>query len=336
MQIFVNSNFDFMGKRKLALAISGIATLIAVGSLIAHGGPRYSVDFTGGTFVEARFDRPVDPSQLREARESIGLSASEIQKVGEDNDYIFRLKAEEVAAKSQQYLGSAIADPFGLIQHAMKQKMPDVGVTLRRQETVGPKVGGELRNRATQAVLVSLLLMLVYIAFRFPGVSFAVCAVIALFHDVILTLGVFSVMNKEVSLTVLAALLTIAGYSINDTIVVYDRIREELKARRKEPLIQVVNRAVNLTLSRTMLTGLTTIFALFALYFVGGSVIHDFAFAMLIGILWGTYSSVFVASALVVTWELARQKRETARPSAKGPRPAPIKAARTPGVPAER
>jgi preprotein translocase SecF subunit len=162
-----------------------------------------------------------------------------------------------------------------------------------------------------------------------------VCAVVALFHDVILTLGVFSVLDKEVSLTVLAALLTIAGYSINDTIVVYDRIREELKARRKEPLIQVVNRAVNLTLSRTMLTGLTTIFALLALYFVGGTVIHDFAFAMLIGILWGTYSSVFVASALVVTWELARQRRETARPT-KGPRPAPVKVARSPGVPAER
>jgi len=336
MQIFVNSNFNFMGKRNLALAISGIATLIAVGSLILHGGPRYSVDFTGGTFVEVRFDKPVEPQQLRDAMQSVGLSASEIQKVGEDNDYIFRLKAEEVAEKTQQYLGSQIADPFGLIQKAVKDKMPGVEVTLRRQETVGPKVGGELRARATQAVLVSLLLMLVYIAFRFPGVSFAVCAVIALFHDVILTLGVFSVMNKEVSLTVLAALLTIAGYSINDTIVVYDRIREELKARRREPLVDVVNRAVNLTLSRTMLTGLTTIFALFALYFVGGSVIHDFAFAMLIGIMWGTYSSVFVASALVVTWELMRQKREAARPAAKGQRPAAVKPARTPGVPAER
>ena len=335
MQIFVNPNFDFMGKRKLALAISGIAMLIAIGSLIAHGGPRYSVDFTGGTFVEVRFDKPIDPTQLRDAMQSIGLSASEIQKVGEENDYIFRLKAEEVAAKSQQYLGSPIANPFGLIQHAVKEQMPGTEVTLRRQETVGPKVGEELRSRATQAVLVALLLMLIYIGFRFPGVSFAVCAVIALFHDVLLTVGVFSVLNKEVSLTVLAALLTIAGYSINDTIVVYDRIREELKARRKEPLIQVVNRAVNLTLSRTMLTGLTTLFALIALFFVGGSVIHDFAFAMIIGILWGTYSSVFVASALVVTWELARQKRETARPAKGGSRPAPVKPART-GVPAER
>jgi preprotein translocase SecF subunit len=170
--------------------------------------------------------------------------------------------------------------------------------------------------------------MLIYIALRFPGLSFAVSAVIALFHDVILTLGVLSILDKEVSLTVLAALLTIAGYSINDTIVVYDRIREELKARRREPLEKVINRAVNLTLSRTLLTGLTTIFALIALFFIGGSVIHDFAFAMLVGVIWGTYSSVFVASSLVVAWETWRQKRETGRATVKGgQRPAAAKTA---------
>jgi preprotein translocase SecF subunit len=316
-----------MGKRNLALAVSGIATLIAIGSLIAHGGPRLSVDFTGGTFVEMRFDRPVEAAQLRAAMDGIGLAASEIQKVGDDNDYIFRFKAEDVAQKSQQYLESEIADPSGLIEYAVQKQLPEVKATMRRQETVGPKIGGELRNRATQAVVVALILMLVYIGFRFPGIAFAVCAVVALFHDVLLTLGVFSILNKEVSLTVLAALLTIAGYSINDTIVVYDRIREEMKARKREPLVQVVNRAVNLTLSRTMLTGLTTIFALFALFFVGGSVIHDFAFAMLIGVLWGTYSSVFVASALVVTWELVRQRRETSRASSKGQRAATVKTA---------
>jgi preprotein translocase SecF subunit len=326
MQIFVNPNFDFMGKRRLALALSGIATLIAIGSLIAHGGPRLSVDFTGGTFVEARFDRPMDEGQLRAAVQAIGLT-TEIQKVGTENDYIFRMQEQEVAEKSKQYLSSGIANPFGLIEHAIKKQMPDVQVTLRRQETVGPKIGGELRNRAGQAVLVALLLMLIYIALRFPGLSFAVSAVIALFHDVILTLGVFSILDKEVSLTVLAALLTIAGYSINDTIVVYDRIREELKARRREPFEKVVNRAVNLTLSRTLLTGLTTIFALFALLFLGGTVIHDFALVMLIGVIWGTYSSVFVASSLVVTWENWRQKRESGRATVKGQRPAAAKTA---------
>jgi len=328
MQILTNPNYDFMGKRKLALALSGIATLIAIGSLIAHGGPRLSVDFTGGTFVEARFDRPMDEGQLRAAMQGIGLAATEIQRVGNENDYIFRLKEEEVAEKSKEYLGSAIANPFGVVEYAVKKQMPEVQVTLRRQESVGPKIGGELRNRAAQAVLVALLLMLIYIALRFPGISFAVSAVIALFHDVILTLGVFSILDKEVSLTVLAALLTIAGYSINDTIVVYDRIREELKARRREPLEKVVNRAVNLTLSRTLLTGLTTIFALIALFFMGGSVIHDFAFAMLVGVIWGTYSSVFVASSLVVAWETWRQKRETGRATVKGgQRPAAAKTA---------
>jgi len=310
MQFLVNTNYDFMGKRNIALAVSAIATLIAIGSLIAHGGPKYSVDFTGGSFVEVRFDRPVDTADLRAAMTGIGLGGTEIQKVGTESDYIFRMPEAEVTAKTRELLQGEIANPYGLIEHAVKKQLPEVRSELRRQETVGPKIGSELRDRATKAVLVALVLMLVYIALRFPGLSFAVCAVIALFHDVILTIGVLSVLGKEVSLTVLAALLTIAGYSINDTIVVYDRIREELKAHRREPLDQVINRAVNLTLSRTMLTGLTTILSLIALLIFGGTVIHDFAFTLLIGVLWGTYSSVFVASALVVTWEKWRATRE--------------------------
>ena len=310
MQFLVNTNFNFMGRRNIAFAVSGLATLIAIGSLIAHGGPKYSVDFTGGSFVEVRFNRAVETAELRAAMADIGLGGAEIQKVGAENDYIFRMPEEEVTAKTREILQGEIANPYGLIEHAVKKRLPDVETTLRRQETVGPKIGSELRDKATKAVLVALVLMLIYIALRFPGLSFAVCAVIALFHDVILTLGVLSVLGKEVSLTVLAALLTIAGYSINDTIVVYDRIREELKAHRREPLEQVVNRAVNLTLSRTMLTGLTTILSLFALLLFGGTVIHDFAFTLLIGVLWGTYSSVFVASALVVAWEHWRAARE--------------------------
>jgi len=313
MQILVNTNFDFMGKRRWAYLVSGMATLISIGSLVLHGGPRLSIDFTGGSFVEVRFDQPVNIADLRSAMEEVRLPSAEIQKVGTENDYIVRMNEEEVAKLSREALGKEISDPFGVIQHAVGKRMPGVGVSLRRQETVGPKIGGELRNQSIKAVLVALVLLLIYIGFRFPGLSYAVCAVVALFHDVILTLGVFSLLDREVSLTVLAALLTIAGYSINDTIVVYDRIREELKAHRREPLEQVINRSVNLTLSRTMLTGLTTIMAVCALYFVGGTVIHDFALAMLIGILWGTYSSVFVASSLVVSWENWRQSREPGR-----------------------
>ncbi len=323
MQFLVNTNFNFMGRRNLALAISAIATLIAIGSLIAHGGPRYSVDFTGGSFVEVRFDKPVETADLRAAMADIGLGGAEIQKVGAENDYIFRLPEAEVTAKTRELLQGEIANPYGLIDYAIKKRLPDVGSELRRQETVGPKIGSELRDKATKAVLVALALMLIYIALRFPGLSFAVCAVIALFHDVILTLGVLSILDKEVSLTVLAALLTIAGYSINDTIVVYDRIREELKAHRREPLDQVINRAVNLTLSRTMLTGLTTTLSLIALLIFGGTVIHDFAFTLLIGVVWGTYSSVFVASALVVTWEKWRSARDAGREGRRrGERPA--------------
>lgn len=321
MQFLVNTNFDFMGKRKLALAISAIATLISIASLIAHGGPKYSVDFTGGSFVEVRFDRAVETAALRTAVNAIGLGATEIQKVGTENDFIFRMSEAEVSAKTKELLQGEVANPFGLIQHAVSKQMPGVQMTLRRQETVGPKIGSELRDKATKAVLVALVLMLIYIGFRFPGISFAVCAVIALFHDVILTIGVNSLLGREFSLNVLAALLTIAGYSINDTIVVYDRIREEMKSHRREPLPQLINRAVNLTLSRTMLTGLTTVLSLIALLLFGGAVIHDFAFTLLIGIVWGTYSSVFVAAALIVVWDNWQTARE-AKGRRRGERPA--------------
>jgi preprotein translocase SecF subunit len=240
----------------------------------------------------------------------VGLGATEIQKVGAENDYIFRMSETEVTAKTRELLQGEIANPYGLIQHALAKRLPEVQMTMRRQETVGPKIGIELRDKAIKAVLVALVLMLIYIAFRFPGISFAVCAVIALFHDVILTVGVNSLLGREFSLNVLAALLTIAGYSINDTIVVYDRIREEMKSHRREPLPQLINRAVNLTLSRTMLTGLTTVISLVALLLFGGAVIHDFAFTLLVGIVWGTYSSVFVAAALIVVWEKWRAARE--------------------------
>jgi preprotein translocase SecF subunit len=301
--------------------------LISIGSLLAHGGPKLSIDFTGGSFVEVRFDRPVDTAQLRAAMQEVGVGSAEIQKVGTENDYILRMAEAEVAAVSHTTLGKQVTDPFGVIKYGVERKLPGVGVELRRQETVGPKIGSELKGQATKAVLVALLLMLVYILIRFPGLSYAVCAVIALFHDVILTLGVLSILGREVSLTVLAALLTIAGYSINDTIVVYDRIREELKAHRREPLEKVINRSVNLTLSRTMLTGVTTIMAVIVLYFLGGTVIRDFALTMLIGILWGTYSSVFVASSLVVSWENMRAAREHRGRGARRPTPAAAKSA---------
>jgi preprotein translocase subunit SecF len=329
MQFLVNTSFDFMGKRKFALVLSTVLILIAIGSLISHGGPKYSVDFTGGSFVEVRFDQPIDIGQLRAALLDLDLASTQIQRVGRttDNDYIIRLSGEEVSAKTQELLGEEMANPFGLVKHATAERMPGVEATLRRQETVGPKIGSELRGQATKAVLVAVLLMLIYIALRFPGIAYAMAAAVALFHDLIITLGVFSLLDREISLTVLAAFLTIAGYSINDTIVVYDRIREELKARRRDALRDVINHAVNLTLSRTLLTGVTTLIALIALYVLGGTVIHEFAFAMVIGVIIGTYSSIFVASALVLAWESWRQSREPGRRTARKQRPASAKTA---------
>ncbi len=327
MQIFIDTNFDFMGKRRLCYFLSGSAIVLSIVSLLIHGGPRYSVDFTGGSFVEVQFPQPIEAGQLRAAMNDVGLASAEIQRVGAGSDYILRMKEDEVAKISKELVGGEISDPFGVIRKAVERKMPGTEVILRRQETVGPKIGSELRTKAVQAVLVSLLLILIYVAFRFPGVSYAVAAVLALFHDVFITIGFFSVLGKEVSLTVLAALLTIAGYSINDTIVVYDRIREELRAHRRESLAWVMNKSVNLTLSRTVLTSFTVFVAALGLFLFGGTVIHDFAFAMLIGVVVGTYSSIFVASALVLSWTTWRSTRETGRKGARRQSPAAAKTA---------
>jgi preprotein translocase SecF subunit len=264
----------------------------------------------------------IGAEELRGAVRDGGLASVEIQRLTGSNEFIIRLKNEEVAAASAALLGAdETPDPFAVVKQAVATARPDIETTLMRQETVGPKIGEELRGRAVQSILVALVLMLVYIAVRFSGVVFALGAVAALFHDVIIVLGVFSLSGREVSLTILAALLTIAGYSINDTIVVFDRIREQIKLMRRDSLETVINKSINLTLSRTVLTSLTTLFAVLSLYLFGGSVIHDFAFAVLVGVLVGTYSSIFVASSLVLVMQNWRAKREK-RPASGGRRAA--------------
>ncbi|MGD8395870.1 MAG: protein translocase subunit SecF, partial [Candidatus Eiseniibacteriota bacterium] len=271
MQILVDTKIDFMGKRRIAFFLSVAALLVSIGSLIMHGGPRLSIDFTGGTFVQAAFEPMISAEELRGAVRDAGLESVEIQRLTGSNEFIIRMKNEEVAAASTALLGDEEApDPFAVIKHAVDTARPDIETTLMRQETVGPKIGEELRGRAVQSILVALVLMLVYIAIRFSGLFFALGAVVALFHDVIIVLGVFSITGREVSLTILAALLTIAGYSINDTIVVFDRIREQLKLMRRDSLETVINKSINLTLSRTVLTSLTTLFAVVSLFIFGG------------------------------------------------------------------
>jgi len=239
---------------------------------------------------------------VRDAAQAAGIQGAEIQMVEGGQDAILRINPEQ-----------APANPFAALQAEMEKENAGVDVILRRTETVGPKVGKELEGKAAGAILWSLMLILIYIAWRFTRVSFGLGAVIALFHDILITLGVFSLLNIEVSLTVVAAFLTIGGYSINDTIIVFDRIRENRGLIKRKSFVELVNISINQTLSRTILTAGTTLIAVLALFLVGGIVIHDFALAMILGVAIGTYSSIFVASALAVDISAWWDRRKAAR-----------------------
>jgi preprotein translocase SecF subunit len=290
LQLLIGTNIPFMRHRRVAYLFSGALMLATVAWLVAHGGPRYGVDFTGGTLLQIRTSRTLRVDEVRQVVDAAGFRGTEIQQAGTGDEFLIRL-----ATQQRQ-------DPFVPIQAALRARFADTQVELRRAETVGPKVGRELRTQALWAVLGSLGAILVYVGWRYE-VKYAFGAVIALFHDVFVTLGVLSFAGREVSLTVVAALLTIAGYSINDTIVVFDRIRERGKALRKETHSRAFDISVNETLSRTVITSLTVFLTAVALLVWGGEVLRDFSFAMVIGVGFGTYSSVYVASALALeTW----------------------------------
>jgi preprotein translocase SecF subunit len=288
-QLLVGTDLPFMRHRRIAYLISGLMVLATVAWLVVNQGPRYSVDFTGGTLLQVRLgsERPAD--QVREALQAGGFAGIELQQLtGESrNEFMIRMKTSEAQ------------DPFPAVQQAIQARFPGETVELRRNEAVGPKVGSELRQKAILAVLTSLGAILLYVGFRYEF-KFALGAVVALFHDVFVTLGILCFSNREVSLTVLAALLTIAGFSINDKIVVFDRIRERHKALRKQSHSRVMDIAVNETLSRTVITNITVMLSALALLFWGGDVLRDFSFSITIGMLLGTYSSVFLASALAL------------------------------------
>ncbi len=298
LRLFGDLDIKWMGKRKFAYLGSGILVVATVVSLVAHGGPRLGVDFTGGTVIEVKIEPPQRAELVRPAIAPIGAGKAEIQSIGREGAYLFRLPMEERKA-----------DAFPEIKEAIETAIPGTTVTLLSEETVGPKIGRELRSRAVWAVLIALAGILVYVGWRYEFMM-ALGAVLALFHDVFITIGFLSFFQIEITLAVLAALLTVAGYSINDTIVVFDRIREQSRLLRREKFARVVDVSVNQTLNRTVLTVLTTLFAVVALLVWGGDVIHDFAFTMLIGVGLGTYSSIFVASALA----LDLHGQETMRP----------------------
>ena len=299
-QLLIDTNFPFMRYRRLAYMFSGALALATVVWLALHGGPRYGVDFTGGTLLQVRLSQTLPADQMRAALDASGFHGAELQQMtGESqNEYMLRIRQ-----------GDGQGDPFTRISAAVQAKHPGVTVELRRTEQVGPKVGKELRSKAVWAVLCSLGVILLYVGIRYEF-KYALGAVVALFHDVFVTLGVLCFLNREISLTVVAALLTIAGYSINDTIVVFDRIRERSKALRKEKHSRAMDIAVNETLSRTVITAFTVFLTSLALFFWGGEVLHDFSLAMLIGLTFGTYSSVYVASALALDSWIALDRRK--------------------------
>jgi preprotein translocase subunit SecF len=375
MELFKNTNFDFLGWKKPFIVASLVLSVAGLTSLWLKGGPRYGIDFKGGTVMtvkfagkppideirsavktvvtgevsvqtfetssnevaigtekaderqldqnrrvvletlQTRFGQPVSgkldfnsaghdalESRLRDAlaRNSVAMSDADLTKLVKDLLDFRDTPPRSGLLTSFDQLSALPGVKPGVI-NTLKQECYLAPFAVRHVEVVGPKVGADLRQRAIWATLAALGGMLVYIAFRFEWI-YGVAAVVACFHDTIITIGFFSLFNKEITMTVIAALLTLVGYSMNDTIVIFDRIRENLKLSRREPLEQVINRSVNQTLSRTIMTSGLTFLTVMALFLFGGDVLHGFSFALVVGILIGTYSSVFVASPIVLFW----------------------------------
>jgi preprotein translocase subunit SecF len=304
IQLFRNPSYDFIGKRRWTYAFSGVIVLVSLLSLVLQG-LRYDIDFTGGTLIQLRFEQPVAIPQIRGALTPVGLGEGIIQEFGGASEYIVRLPLAVATAEASEKLKSQV--------HAALTARPSLGAfEVRRFEFVGPQVGRDLQRQAVYAVLLGLIGILLYVAVRFD-LKGAVAAVIAVFHDVIVCLGALSLTHREFSLPVLASLLTIIGYQVNDTIVAYDRLRENrAKVRRHvTSFAEQMNDAVNQTLSRTVLTASTVVLSAGVLFFFGGQTLENFAFVVLLGSLIGTYSTVFVAGALVVDWTLSVEGRRT-------------------------
>ncbi|MEE8319586.1 MAG: protein translocase subunit SecF [bacterium] len=281
-------NIDFVGKRLVAIIASLVLIFMGLGTMVLKGGPLYGIDFAGGTLVQLKFTEQPDIGRIRQALDERGMGAAIIQSLGEEKIAV-RVKSEigQQDTVSDDIHGALVAD-FG-----------EDGVSVELVEMVGPQVGADLRRKGMLSIVYAMMGILVYITLRFQF-RFALGAIAALVHDVLITIGVFSVFGKEFTLPVVAALLTIIGYSLNDTIVVYDRIRENMRRSPKDNLAGVVNSSINQTLSRTVLTSGTTLFVVMCLFFFGGEVIHDFSFALLVGVLVGTYSSIYIASPILL------------------------------------
>ena len=281
---------DFVGRRKYAMIFSAILLIASIAS-IGFQGLKFGIDFTGGTLIELGYEKTADLEGIRSKLASADFKGTNVQYFGSDTEVLIQLEPQ--AASSAQISSSII-------------RMLGDGIDVRRVEFVGPKVGEELTNDGGLAMLYALIGILIYVAFRFEY-RFALGSIAALIHDVIITLGVFSLLQIEFDLTVLAAILAVIGYSLNDTIVVFDRIRENFLATRLLEPEPIINVALNQTLSRTLMTSLTTLLVLFALFYLGGEVIHSFAGALLIGVVIGTYSSIYVASTTILAMGISKE-----------------------------
>ncbi len=338
-------NINFIGKKNIAFIMSSILILLSISSLIFHNGPRYGIDFAGGTLIQVKFLSTADIDDIKSGLKSIEMDKSSVQQFGDpgENEYLIRTKKSIITDKS-----------FSDRLKKTLEASTNAGVTIRRVEMVGPQVGKDLREKALLAMFYALLFITIYISGRFElkwvlsgiiaavlmvsvytinlftesivilivvaiaasllifwffELKYAMGAIVALIHDVTITVGIFSFFDKEFTLPIIAALLTIIGYSLNDTIIVFDRIRENLRKYHKNPLNVIINRSINETLSRTILTSLTTLAVVITLFLLGGGIIHDFAFAMIVGVLIGTYSSVYVASPILLAWQGRQRKK---------------------------
>jgi preprotein translocase subunit SecF len=293
LEILGKTNMDFMGKRRYAFLFSGIMVLLGVIGLIqiGRGAANLGIDFAGGTAVQLKFDQPVRIDEARKALETNGLENVELQEFGQDNKLLIRVKASTTIEEKTAERVVAI----------FTKEFPANKFVVDSTTEIGPTIGKKLQEDALIAVLVSFAGIILYIAARFEF-RFGIAAALATFHDVLAVLGAFYVLDKEITLLVVTALLTLAGYSLTDTVVVFDRIRENLRTRRRENEETMINNAINQVLSRTIVTSLTVVLVLIPLTVAGGEVLHDFSLALLWGVIFGTYSSIFVASPLLLLW----------------------------------
>ena len=301
MQIIKNSNIDFINNSKLTVILSSALVLAGIFSLIINNGPKLSIDFKGGTLIAVKYTQPVNINEFRSKLSDINIagqkfdfSSSEIKHFGNTSSVALRIA--EFENEPENFSKDIIEVLKTIYPNSLPKDKKDFVLS---KDKISPKVGSELSAKAIMAIVYALSLILIYISLRFEFI-FAIGAIAAIAHDVIITLGIFSILGYEISLSVIAAFLTIVGYSLNDTIVIFDRIRENLKTLKRGSIIDTVNRSINESLSRTIVTSLTTLFVVLILYFFGGEVIRSFSFALIIGVLVGTYSSIFVASLIVV------------------------------------